>query len=250
MKTIRDRFSGHSGVYKKYRPGYPSALYQAILEYTAGRENYWDCATGNGQVARELAGYFKQVYATDISKNQLDKAPALSNVTYKITRAENTGFEDSTFDLITVAQAIHWFDIGAFLKEARRVGRAGGVLAVWGYGLLRFGEPVDTHITRFYREVVGPYWDGERTHIDTAYADIPFDLKDQKDLGSYHIEMPMDLATLHGYLTSWSSVQNYIRKHGNNPVEPFLDSLGGHWETGLTKDAVFPVFGTMGRIVK
>lgn len=250
MKPIRDLFSGHSDVYEKYRPDYPPSLYQAILQYTPGRGKYWDCATGNGQVARELACHFKQAYATDISKNQLEKAPVMANLTYKVSRAEDTGFEANTFDLITVAQAIHWFDITAFLEEARRVGRAGCTLAVWGYGQIRFGGVLDDHIEHFYREVVGPYWAGERAHIDSAYADIDFNLNEEADLGNHRIEKAMNLESLRGYLTSWSSVQNYIRKQRHNPVDPFIETLGRHWKGEAEKIAVFPLFGKMGRLGK
>ncbi len=250
MKPIRDLFSGHSAAYEKYRPGYPPSLYRAILQYTSGRGNYWDCATGNGQVARVLAGHFGKAFATDISKNQLEKGPLLPNLTYKVQRAENSGFEDNTFDLITVAQAIHWFDITAFLSEARRVGRPGSTLAVWGYGLIRFGGAMDANIEHFYREVVGPYWDGERAHIDSAYANIIFNLTSKTDLGSYRIEKAMNMQSLHGYLTSWSSVQNYMRRHGNNPVDALLQTLGRYWKEKEVKVAQFPVFGTMGRIEK
>jgi len=149
-----------------------------------------------------------------------------------------------------VAQAIHWFDITAFLEEARRVGRAGCTLAVWGYGQVRFGGVLDDHIEHFYREVVGPYWAGERAHIDSAYADIDFNLNEEADLGNHRIEKAMNLESLRGYLTSWSSVQNYIRKHGDNPVDPFIETLGRHWKGDAEKIAVFPLFGKMGRLGK
>jgi SAM-dependent methyltransferase len=250
MKKIRDLFSGHSGIYYKYRPRYPRALYKRILDFTEGRENLWDCATGNGQVAAALAGDFEHIYATDISANQLTKAPAFNNIKYLEQRAENTSFKDGHFDLITVAQAIHWFDIDAFLKEASRVCRDGGVLAVWGYGLLQIDMETDPHILHFYQDVTGPFWDGERIHIDQGYSSIEFVLEEQQDLGMYRIEVSMDLDTLLGYLTSWSSVQNYIRLKGENPVEIIGAALRDIWKTGESKNVVFPIFGTMGRMVK
>lgn len=250
MKEIRDRFSGHSKVYKKYRPKYPESLYAELLKHTPGRENCWDCGTGNGQVARVLAGHFKQVYATDISKNQLAQAPDLPNIRYNIQRAERTAFPDNTFDLITVAQAVHWFDLQEFYREATRVARPGAVLAVWGYGLLYFREPMDALISGFYREVVGPYWDGERRHIDSGYETIGFTLKKVGSLNGFRIEQPMDLETLQGYLTSWSSVQNYIRAKAENPVVPLIERLRKDWKEGKQKTAQFPIFGKIGRIEK
>lgn len=250
MKKTKDRFSGHSEIYQKYRPHYPPDLYKFILSHTKSRENCWDCATGNGQVARVLASHFKDVRATDISANQLGQAPSLPNVTYGRQRAENTDFEDNLFDLVTVAQALHWFDIPAFLKEVKRVSRPGGVLAVWGYGLLRLGAPMDDMISHFYSKVVGPYWDGERLHIDSAYTSIALPLSGQADLGGFSIVRSMDKNTLKGYLTSWSSVQNYMKRHGNNPVDGLMAQLQPHWQEGHPMEAVFPIFGAVGTIVK
>lgn len=250
MKKIRDRFSGHSDIYQKYRPRYPEALYRLLLKYTPGRKYCWDCGTGNGQVALELAAHFEMVYATDISKNQLDQAPKRDNICYCVQRAEKTNFEAGQFDLITVAQAVHWFDIPAFFKEAARVARPGGVLALWGYGLLYFGvAPIDAAIHSFYSEVVGPYWDGERRHIDSAYETIPFDLKHVERLQGLSIERPMDLTSLQGYLTSWSSVQNYIQSKGINPVTSLIDALSGYWKDDHAHMARFPIFGKLGKVL-
>lgn len=250
MKKARDRFSGHSGIYKKYRPHYPPLLYKNILQYARGRGTLWDCATGNGQVASALAPHFQEVFATDISSNQLNEAPAADNIRYSRQRAEHTGFEDDFFDLITVAQAIHWFDIPAFLKEALRVGRSDGILAVWGYGLLHLNSALDPLIRHFYTDIAGPYWDGERAHIDSRYASIPFNLEDQQDLSSYKIEQPMDLRDFLGYLTTWSSVQNYMRAKGENPVENLAINLKELWKPGEIKMVYFPIFGIMGRLAK
>lgn len=250
MKKIRDRFSNQSKLYSAYRPLYPPALYQRILQRTENRRAYWDCATGNGQVVRELAPHFEKAVATDISENQLRQAPDLPNVEYRCLRAEETPFKDNTFDLITVGQAIHWFDIEAFLRESARVARNGATMAVWGYGLLKFDDAADEIIDHFYRQVVGPWWDGERKHIDTGYASIPFDLVTAEDLGGLSIERPMDLDALLGYLNSWSSVQNYRRAKEVNPVDVLAKTLRAHWPAGTTKTAVFPLFGTLGKIEK
>jgi ubiquinone/menaquinone biosynthesis C-methylase UbiE len=249
MKKVKDLFSGHSAIYRKYRPAYPQDLYRAVLNNTSGRSSCWDCATGNGQVASELARQFEKVYATDISRNQVEQAPIRNNIAYSTQRAEKTDFAPHSFDLITVAQALHWFDIQAFFREVTRVGRPGGVLAVWGYGLLRFNHvTIDKVVANFYEEVVGPYWDGERRHIDSKYETIPFPFEVILRMDGFQIEKPMDLAELKGYLTSWSSVQNYVKANGTNPVLPLIASLEGSWGKGRSRTARFPVFGKIGKI--
>ncbi len=102
MKKVKDKFSDRSEFYKKYRPTYPEEFYEEILKLTTGRNECWDCGTGNGQVAAELSKYFNKVYATDISESQIDNADKRDNVIYKVERAEKTTFRDSQFDLITV----------------------------------------------------------------------------------------------------------------------------------------------------
>lgn len=249
MKKVKDLFSGHSDIYRKFRPAYPRALYKTVLENTPGRSRCWDCATGNGQVALELSDSFDEVYATDISKNQLLQAPKRKNIAYSVQRAEQTNFEAHTFDLITVGQAVHWFDIPAFFREVNRVACPGGVLALWGYGLLHLNdEAIDSALSNFYHEVVGPYWDGERRYIDSGYETIPFPFREIVQMDGIQIEKPMDLQGLRGYLTSWSSVQNYIKVHNSNPVIPLINSLEAHWGAGQTRTATFPIFGKIGKI--
>ncbi|HEX6226203.1 MAG TPA: class I SAM-dependent methyltransferase, partial [Chryseolinea sp.] len=120
---MKDLFSSHSKIYAAFRPTYPKALYEFIFQHVGGKNSAWDCATGNGQVAKYLSYYFDKVYATDISQQQLDQAAREENIFYSKTPAERTGFPDDQFDLITVAQALHWFDRDSFYSEALRVAK-------------------------------------------------------------------------------------------------------------------------------
>jgi hypothetical protein len=166
-----DRFSAQAAQYARYRIDYPSELYAWLLPQVAGRLRAWDCATGNGQVAAVLAQHFQEVEATDLSANQLAQAPALPNVHYQVATAEHTPFPDERFDLITVAQAVHWFDLPAYHTEVRRVSGPGTVLAEWGYGLVQIGEPaLDALVLHFHNETVGPYWDANRC---TCWTNTP-----------------------------------------------------------------------------
>ncbi|SMD34762.1 Methyltransferase domain-containing protein [Reichenbachiella faecimaris] len=251
MKKPLDRFSIQSSAYKKHRPVYPSALYEEILGHVITREKCWDCGTGNGQVAEALSTYFRQVEASDLSENQLAQAPNLPNVHYSIQRAENTNFADDQFDLITVGQAVHWFDFEAFHSEVLRVSKPGGIVAIWGYGLLKVDERIDELTTEFDRDIVGPYWDVERRHIDSAYETIPFNFDPIKVKHSFVIEESWNTDRLEGYFNSWSCVQNYKQKHsGNSPVSALMERISEYWKAGETKKVSFPIFLRMGRIDK
>ncbi len=251
MKKALDNFSKQANVYKKFRPTYPEALYTQLLAHVKNTGSCWDCGTGNGQVAMVLSEYFDAVCATDLSEGQIRNAPKKTNITYGVERAEKTGFDDNTFDLITVAQALHWFDFDAFHKEVKRVAKKGAIYGAWGYGLLRIDPTLNERIDFFYKNIIGPYWNTERRHIDTAYREIPFDFEPIPFNQDLHILVEWDLQHFKGYLDSWSSVQNYLEQHpGEDPVKEFISDISPLWNVEEKKEMRFPIFSNIGRVLK
>jgi hypothetical protein len=245
--TPIDRFSGHADLYAQYRIDYSPDLYDFILSFVAVRHTAWDCATGNGQVAGALAHFFDQVEATDISETQLARAVQEPNIRYQISPAEQTPFADQTFDLITVAQALHWFDVDAFHREVRRVAKPGAVIAEWGYGLVQISDALDPVLINFYRNHIGPYWDPQRKYIDNAYATLPFPFADlqQKE---FLVRREWALERFLNYLRTWSAVRQYIYENDEDPVTNLASELAPHW--GDAERAIqFPVFLRLGRIL-
>ncbi|KAA3439743.1 class I SAM-dependent methyltransferase [Rufibacter hautae] len=245
----KDLFSTQAGLYKKFRPTYPPALYQHLRSLLPTHELAWDCGTGNGQVAMELAKFFTHVHATDISEQQLSKAPASERITYQKMPAEHTTFPDNSFDLITVGQAVHWFELEKFYQEVNRVAKPGAILALWGYGLLSISPEIDAPFYRFYSETVGPYWDFERSYVDQAYANLPFPFQEEPAF-SGAITTTWSLPDFEGYLNSWSSVQSYIRQNGENPVEKLMEQMRKIWPETEQKEVRFPIFSRIGRVKK
>jgi ubiquinone/menaquinone biosynthesis C-methylase UbiE len=237
---MKDLFSGQAYGYAAFRPTYPKELYDFILPLVKNKNNAWDCATGNGQVARDLAPHFQKVMATDSSARQIDNALKVSNVEYTVCPAEKTSFPDSTFDLIAVGQAIHWFNFPEFYKEAVRVGKSGALLAVWGYSLLRISPTIDKLISDFYLNIVGPYWDAERGHVDNHYKSIPFPFKEISS-PEFSLDFSWTIEELEGYLSTWSSVQKYIQINGENPVKKTVDKIMLIWPQGRCI-VTFPLF--------
>jgi ubiquinone/menaquinone biosynthesis C-methylase UbiE len=237
----KDLFSTQANVYAAFRPTYPKELYDFIFSKLKTKHKAWDCATGNGQVAGYLASYFDEVYATDISQQQLNNAIKKKNILYSVSPAEKTTFEDQQFDLITVAQALHWFDREKFYDEAKRVGKPGSLLAIWGYALLYIQPDIDKIIMNFYNNVVGPYWDEARRLVEEEYRSLSFPFKEIES-PKFDITSTWTLDHLAGYFESWSATQKYIKANGHNPVPEVLAQLEKVWKNGDKKPVRFPVF--------
>jgi ubiquinone/menaquinone biosynthesis C-methylase UbiE len=249
MKEVLDNFSAQPEIYKKFRPTYPKALFDEVLQYVFGRKLCWDCGTGNGQIAVELSKYFEKVCASDLSPQQIAQAEKRENIFYSSGRSEKTDFEDHIFDLVTVGQAIHWFDIPAFNREVKRVVKSGGLVAFWGYSLLGVDEGIDQKINEFYYETIGKYWDKERGLVDDRYETIAFDFEELPVNKDLTIHVKWDLKHLEGYLNSWSAVQNYMRETGKgSPVPKLIKALKSSWGDNEFQDVRFPVFLRVGRI--
>ena len=239
-----DRFSTQAADYARYRIDYPAELYAWLLPQVPARERAWDCATGNGQVAAVLAETFVRVDATDLSVNQLAQAAPRPNIHYQTARAEQTPFPAHRFDLITAAQAVHWFEPTAWHAEVRRVARAGAVLAEWGYGLVQVGAEIDPLIGRFYRETMGPYWDANRWHIDDEFARIPFPFAAVRR-ARFAVRRQWSAEWFLGYLRTWSSVAKYRQERGEDAVDLIAAEVACLWGEGA-REVTFPVFARAG----
>lgn len=224
----KDHFSGHATEYQKFRPSYPDELFEYLASLLPQRETAWDCATGNGQAAASLAHWFRQVIATDASDKQIANATLRKNVRYYVTTAEHTDIPDQSIDLITVAQALHWFDSELFFREAKRVLRPSSVIAVWCYKLLSISDQIDAIVNYLYSEVIGNFWPAERRFIDNDYEDIAFPFH-QLAAPVFTMSAQWNLAALQGYLSTWSAVQQYQLVHGRDPVAQVSDQLKKAW---------------------
>lgn len=247
MKAPIDNFSAGSGNYSLFRPSSPPEIFDFLYAHTNRFERVWDCGTGNGQVAAVLAQRFERVTATDISQKQVDEAPRLANVDYLIERAEHTSIRSVSVDLVTVAQAIHWFDFIEFYKEVRRVCKPGGLIAAWTYTGISVSAEVNVVVDKLYRELTGPYWDMERKYVDDCYRSIPFPFE-EIETPVFSIVRELTLEQLLGYLRTWSGVKHYERATGVDPVSLVEQELAAAWGDAPARESRWPVHMRAGRI--
>lgn len=246
---MKDLFSDSSALYQQARPTYPHSVIDEILKYVPTRQFAWDCASGSGQFTQLLVPYFEQIVATDLSSAQLRQAPYFENVSYQVQQAELTSFADQSFDLISVAQAIHWFNFDAFYAEVQRTLKPEGVLAVIGYGLIKTQDAELNRLIQFlYHNVLGEYWDVERKYIDECYKTIPFPF-DELATPMLDIRLVWSAEQLLAYLNTWTGLKHY---RAAMVVESAVDPLQA-LQFYLAKNTFeleinFPVFLRIGKL--
>ena len=228
MAEFKDYFSSASDDYKRFRPEYPGALYQYLADIAPGNELAFDIGCGNGQASLELAQHFQRVEASDASAAQIQQAIPHPNIHYQVSPAEQINCADNSVDLITVAQAIHWFDHDTFFSAVDRVLKPNGILAVWGYQLLYTDTQLDPLIEQFHTDVIGPYWPPERALLDNGYTRIAFPYP-RLDTPSFFMNAHWQFSHLIGYLNTWSAVKQYEKAQGKNPIELLFHKFESAW---------------------
>jgi SAM-dependent methyltransferase len=225
---LEENFSQQAPIYARYRPQYPAALFARLAELAPGRELAWDCATGSGQAALGLVDQFRQVWATDASPGQIAQAVAHERIHYRVGPAGDSGLPGRAVDLISVAQALHWFDLESFYAEAQRVLKPGGVLAAWCYLLPDITPEIDPILRRYYEEVLGPFWAPGIRRVEERYANLPFPFAELEPPG-VRMEAEWDLEQVSGFLRSWSATPEYVAAHGRHPLEEVQADLEKAW---------------------
>jgi SAM-dependent methyltransferase len=227
---FKDHFSAAPQAYAAFRPTYPAALFTWLAKVTKGHELVWDCGTGNGQAAVSLADHFAHVEATDASAAQISAAKPHPRITYRVARESASGLPGSSCDLVTAAQALHWFDPPAFFAEARRVLRPGGVIAAWTYGHPALEEPKAGAILQEYARLMAPWWPPERALVDSGYRSLVFPFEEIA-APPLELELHPTREELAGYLRTWSAWKRYVEQ-GSDPVVAVERRLAEAWPEG------------------
>ncbi|HEX7326734.1 MAG TPA: class I SAM-dependent methyltransferase [Rhodanobacteraceae bacterium] len=246
---FKDYFSGHADLYAKARPHYPVALFDWIAHTAPARGLCWDAGCGNGQASVTLAQRFARVIATDPSARQIGNAESRSNIDYRVERAEHTTLAAQSVDAVTVAQALHWFDLSAFIGEVRRVAKPGAAFAAWCYATCSVTPAVDAVVAHLYDAVLGAYWSAERRLTDTGYAtlELPFGSVPQP---AFEMRVDWNAVQLLAYLASWSAAQKYRTATGRDAIADVAPELRQAWgDPAAVRPVRWPLGLRAGRVV-
>ncbi|OGT55231.1 MAG: hypothetical protein A3E01_06265 [Gammaproteobacteria bacterium RIFCSPHIGHO2_12_FULL_63_22] len=245
--AFQDHFSGHAAAYADARPGYPDDLFAWLAAQSHGHQLAWDAGCGNGQASVALAGYFDSVVASDPSEAQIASAMANERVRYFVAAAEESGLPGCCADLITVAQAYHWFDTARFCAESRRVLKPGGLIAVWSYAQSEVSPDVDRVFNELHDVRLAQDWPSGRDHVVNRYRDLPFDV-DRIATPAFEMRSEWNLHQYLAYLRSWSASQRHLARTGRDAVQEISDEMREAWgEPGLARIVRWPLLVLAGR---
>jgi SAM-dependent methyltransferase len=246
---FKDHFSNRASEYATFRPHYPKSLFSYLATLCTHRDLALDCGTGNGQAALEMAEHFSRVIATDPSSAQIEKATQRQNIEYRVARAENSGLPARSVDLVTAAQALHWFDPRAFFTEATRVLKPDGAIAVFGYGdPVLDTPPLQDILHQFNRGKLEPYWSGERQTLLDGYRTVEFPFVEVTS-PEFELRATWTFDQLLGYLRTWSSTATYIEQHGVDPVATLQPALAAEWgHADRTRIIRWPIYLRAGKL--
>lgn len=248
-KPRKNWFDQGGHAYARFRPDYPATLAGSLAEMAPQHTHAVDVGCGNGQLTLQLATHFDKVTGVDPSADQIANITVQDRVRYICAPAENIPLPDHSIDLITAAQAAHWFDLPRFYDEVRRIGRQNAVVVLISYGVLKL-EPTDLNerFSRFYRLEIGPYWPPERKLVDSGYKDMPFPF-DPLPAPDLAIEHSWDLGNFLGYISTWSATRRVVEAGREDILENFRTDIARLWEAEDQRQLVsWPINMRIGRL--
>lgn len=227
MDHPQDHFSSIANAYNAGRISYPEELYTFLAGQCEEQACAWDCATGSGQAAADLSKHFHRVIATDISDSLLSHATKKENIVFRAAPAESSGITTSTIDLVTVAQAIHWFELDKFWDEAVRVLKPNGILAFWGYVWPVVNDQIDS-LFKTYRTTIADYWPEKIHYLQRGYVNVDAPLKRLGNPNFYIMERWTASQYLK-HLSSWSGTRYYREALRADPVSEIEEAVNTIW---------------------
>jgi SAM-dependent methyltransferase len=195
-----------------------------------------------------LAAQFQRVVASDPSAAQIAHAAPHPRVEYRVEAAERPSLDAASVDLVTVAQALHWFDLEAFHDTVARVLRPGGVIAEWTYALSAVSAAVDRVFLHLHDELLADHWPPERRHVASGYRTLAFPFT-RIEAPPFAMQTHWTLPQYLDYLRSWSASQRYRDATGEDAVSRLTPAFEAAWGDPASVRAVrWPLSLRAGRV--
>lgn len=221
-------FADKAALYAQARPSYPNELFDFIASLCTEKKVAWDCATGNGQAAQHLSQVFERVEATDISEEQISNGFGASNISYSVQTAERTSFKDNQFDLVSVAQALHWFDYERFWPEVSRVLKPDGVFVTFAYNWHQVQPEIDTLVQKHLLDIIDDYWPPQNQLLWDGYRNVDFPFVPLK-APAINLTCEWNANQFLQYLHTWSATRLCMQDIGMAFFEVFSAELKKAW---------------------
>lgn len=205
-----NRFSDKAENYTKYRPNYPEAAIDKILEnLTLSKQIVAaDIGAGTGISARQLASRGVKVIAIEPNQAMIEAAEKHQNIQWKQGTAEDTNLPENSVDVITCFQAFHWFKPEPTLLEFKRILKPQGTLAIAFQDLNRNDE-----FTSIYSQLVSKAANN-RPATDFSSKIQPLKTSDYFkyiDCYQFPCQQELDLSSLIGLVKSISFISSEER---------------------------------------
>ncbi|CZF86278.1 class I SAM-dependent methyltransferase [Grimontia marina] len=236
---IHSLFNDKSDLYEKARPVYPDEIYRYLVSISPSNLKAWDCACGNGQVSEGLSHCFEGVIATDVSEQQIANAKQFDNVIYRVMPSESTDFPDDSFDLVCVAQALHWFDFPVFWPEVKRVLKPDGVFAAWGYTWPVLPDEIERIFHDQILNVIAPYWATQNSLLTGHYKDVEFPFE-RLSSPKFEMKVEWNLDQFFDFIKTFSATRRCTEEHGEAFLDAAYEQIETHWSAD-EKPRVIPL---------
>lgn len=255
--------------YADARPTYPPELFDLIFSKTPSHDFAWDAGTGTGQAISPLAKTYKKVIGTDISAKQVELAPKLPNVTYFVTPPsmsihelqQTTSLSESALDLISVAEALHYYDLPNFYAQVKwALKKPDGLFAAWCYPPMPEVDDKVNAVFRPFCESCDPYFSAGKKLVDDGYRGIPFPFEPVDGLdhtGPFEFvsEKVMRLEDYLRLIRSWSAYDRAKEKGVELLTEEMVQKFRAAWnssgtagDVGGEKVVKFPIYLRIGKV--
>jgi SAM-dependent methyltransferase len=222
------RFGHAAEAFNTYRPEYPAEIFQHILAHVwSSRGRAMDLGAGTGRATHNLVDHFSEVIAVEPDPGMAEKLRAVEpRAIVRVTTAEDCAQPPASVDLIVIANALHWMEGPAVMKNIVRWLRSGGILAVI--------DPPFPRMTPSIRAIVRQEFEGhwnafrdprlgkagnrkERVWQDLIIATPGLQLFHEK---TFENKIPMTAADFSGFWRSTSYGSSYARS---------LDDPDSYW---------------------